>query len=75
MFLDKKKFTQVIDVTTLASIDLVIINSPGQILLGKRGNRPAQNYWFVPGSRICKNETLINAFKRLTKKTWSDLLN
>ena len=67
MFLEQAIFTTVIDSTPLVSIDLVVINENNQALLGKRLNRPAKGYWFVPGGRILKNESLENAFKRLTK--------
>ena len=67
MFLDRLTFASVIDSTPLVSIDLVITNEQGQVLLGERLNRPAQGYWFVPGGRILKNESLKNAFKRLTR--------
>jgi colanic acid biosynthesis protein WcaH len=33
--------------------------------LGYRANRPAQDYWFVPGGRILKNESMKSAFSRL----------
>lgn len=66
MFLDKQTFTTVIDSTPLVSIDLVVLDSEGNALLGKRLNRPAQGYWFVPGGRITKKESLADAFKRLT---------
>jgi colanic acid biosynthesis protein WcaH len=66
MFLDKSTFTTVIDSTPLVSIDLVVLDSEDNALLGKRLNRPAQDYWFVPGGRITKNESLADAFKRLT---------
>lgn len=66
MFLDKITFTTVIDSTPLVSIDLVIINEQKQAFLGQRLNRPAKGYWFVPGGRILKNESLENAFKRLS---------
>ena len=66
-FLSEKTFLKVLDSTPLISIDLIVRNSKGQILLGLRTNRPAQGYWFVPGGRIYKNESLANAFKRLTK--------
>jgi colanic acid biosynthesis protein WcaH len=48
------------------SIDLVVENAQGQILLGERLNRPAKNYFFVPGGRILKDEPMSEAFKRLT---------
>lgn len=66
MFLDNKTFETVIQSTPLIAIDLVVVNEKNQLLIGKRLNRPAQNYWFVPGGRILKNESLNNAFKRLT---------
>lgn len=42
----------------LVSIDLMIKNAQDQMLWGRRNNRPAQGYWFVPSGRICKNEGL-----------------
>jgi len=66
-FLDNDTFAKVIASTPLISIDLVVRNANGQILLGLRTNRPAQGFWFVPGGRIFKNESIAQAFKRLTK--------
>ena len=34
--------------------------------MGKRLNKPAAGYWFVPGGRIRKNEKIADAFKRIT---------
>ncbi|MGE6568346.1 GDP-mannose mannosyl hydrolase [Shewanella vesiculosa] len=65
MFLDNKIFETVIYSTPLISIDLVVRNPQGQVLFGFRTNRPAQDYWFVPGGRIKKNESMKNAFTRL----------
>jgi len=59
-------FTTIVKSTPLISIDLVIENSAGEILLGLRNNKPAQGFWFVPGGRILKNESIENAFKRLS---------
>ncbi len=61
-----EQFLKVIDSTPLVSIDLILANSQGEILLGKRNNRPAQGYWFVPGGRIRKNERLADAIKRIS---------
>lgn len=58
-------FTQVIAATPLVSMDLIVRNERGEVLLGQRRNRPAQGYWFVPGGRIRKNERLAHAFTRL----------
>lgn len=56
----------IIDKTPLVSIDLIIQNPEGKVLLGKRCNKPAQGYWFVPGGRILKNETIEQAIKRIS---------
>lgn len=66
MFLSREVFTTVLGSTPLVSIDLVVQNPQGQILLGERKYRPAQGFWFVPGGRILKNESLADAFDRLT---------
>lgn len=68
MFLKRDIFANIIEHAPLVSIDLVVINKNNQVLLGQRLNRPAKNYWFVPGGRIQKNESLSNAFLRLTKE-------
>ncbi|HCB0452966.1 GDP-mannose mannosyl hydrolase [Klebsiella sp. JN_Kp127] len=65
MFLDDDAFKNVIKNTPLISIDLIIQNEKGEYLVGKRNNRPARGFWFVPGGRIQKNETLNNGFTRL----------
>ena len=67
MFLDKQTFTTVIESTPLVSIDLVVLDTNGNALLGQRLNRPAKGFWFVPGGRILKDESMAEAFKRLTK--------
>jgi colanic acid biosynthesis protein WcaH len=54
----------------LVSIDLMVTR-PGQqgreLLLGLRNNRPAQGWWFTPGSRIRKNEALDSAMRRVAQ--------
>ncbi|WOD10911.1 GDP-mannose mannosyl hydrolase [Halopseudomonas laoshanensis] len=67
MFLDADSFKTVVASTPLVSIDLLVSNHDGDILLGQRLNRPAQGTWFVPGGRIYKNESLDQAFQRITE--------
>ena len=66
-FLDKDTFSTVIENAPLISIDLVVKNSEDKILLGQRVNKPAKNSWFVPGGRIYKDESIEQAFQRITK--------
>lgn len=65
MFLDNNMFGVVVESTPLVSVDLIAKNKLGQVLLGKRVNRPAKNFYFVPGGRIFKNERIIDALKRI----------
>lgn len=67
MHLDNETFRAVVTSTPLISIDLIIRNPDGNVLLGKRNNRPAKSNWFVPGGRIQKNERVDAAFRRLVK--------
>ena len=67
MFLEKELFSSIIENTPLISIDLIIKDNEGKILLGQRINKPAKNSWFVPGGRIYKDEKIEDAFKRITK--------
>jgi len=68
MFLNANDFVSVIKNAPLISIDLIVKNSKKEILLGKRLNEPAKGSWFVPGGRIFKNETLDEAFNRITRE-------
>lgn len=67
MHLDKDTFLKIVDTTPFVSIDLIVRNETGQVLLGYRRNRPAQNCWFVPGGRIRKNEKTQDALQRLAR--------
>ena len=73
--IDHDTFQTIVDKTPLISIDLIVRDDSGRILLGQRLNRPAQNYWFVPGGRILKDESLACAFKRLTQNELGQTFN
>ena len=59
-------FLHIVEATPLVSIDLILRNARGEVLLGHRTNRPAQGMWFVPGGRIRKNERVNAALRRIT---------
>jgi colanic acid biosynthesis protein WcaH len=65
--LNHRDLIEVIRKTPLVSIDLIIENNRGEILLGLRKNAPAKDFWFVPGGRIFKDEPIPDAFKRIAK--------
>lgn len=66
--LDTELFKTVVAHTPLISIDLIVRNPQGQVLLGQRVNRPALGCWFVPGGRVRKDERLADAFNRLVQE-------
>lgn len=61
-----EQFKMLLDHAPLFAIDLVVVNSEQQLLVGLRKNAPAQNYWFVPGGRVFKGETQREAFGRIS---------
>ena len=65
--LNHRDLIEVIRKTPLVSIDLIIENNRGEILLGLRKNAPAKDFWFVPGGRILKDESIPDAFNRIAK--------
>jgi len=66
--LNDSDFLRIVDGTPLVSIDLILKNAAGEILLGRRTNRPAQGMWFVPGGRIRKNERVAEALLRISQR-------
>ena len=67
MYLPPERFRTIVASTPLVSLDLVVENPEGHLLLGMRRTRPAAGCWFVPGGRVFKGETLDAAFHRLTR--------
>ena len=65
-FLSSLDFSNIVSNTPLISIDFCILKGR-EILLGKRINPPAKNFFFVPGGRIFKSEIKSDAFKRILK--------
>jgi len=66
MYVDKIEYLNVIKNAQLISCDLLIINENNEVLLGMRNNEPAKNFWFVPGGRVYKNESINESIKRVS---------
>jgi colanic acid biosynthesis protein WcaH len=58
-------FEKAVDALPLISVDLVVLNSAGKLLLGKRCNAPARHWWFTPGGRVRKNEPFAACLQRI----------
>jgi colanic acid biosynthesis protein WcaH len=65
--LSHEDFKNIVRNSPLISIDLVIEDPSGRVLLGWRNNLPAKGFWFVPGGRILKDEHFAEAFRRIVK--------
>ena len=68
-------YLKVIENTPIVSIDLIIFNHKGEVLLGKRSNEPGKNTFFVPGARLRKNEETKNAIERIADEELGIFLN
>ncbi|MDX1528706.1 MAG: GDP-mannose mannosyl hydrolase [Gammaproteobacteria bacterium] len=62
-----EKFLSLVATAPLVSIDLIIRSEHRRVLLGKRTNRPAKGFWFVPGGSIRKNERIAGALERISE--------
>jgi colanic acid biosynthesis protein WcaH len=63
--LTDEQLSYVVRYAPLVSIDLIIRDPEGRVLVALRRNEPAKNHYFVPGGRIRKNETIDSAFRRI----------
>lgn len=63
--LTQEAFFNVVQATPLVAIDLLVHDGCDHWLVGHRTNPPARGFWFVPGGRIRKGETLDTAFRRI----------
>ena len=67
-WLDPEELIQLVRLGPLVSMDLVVRNVEGRILVGHRINEPAKDHWFVPGGRVGKGESLDEAFRRIVRQ-------
>jgi len=64
-FLPLSEFERAVSALPLVSLDWVLLNPSGQMLLGHRRNAPARHWWFTPGGRVRKNEPLGSCLQRV----------
>lgn len=64
-FLPLAQFQQAVAALPLVSVDWVLTNPAGELLVGQRLNAPARGTWFTPGGRIRKGEPLAAALRRV----------
>ncbi len=64
-WLQDTDFVAAVGALPLVSVDLVVVNPAGQLLLGQRRNAPARAWWFTPGGRVRKNEPFVSCLQRV----------
>lgn len=67
-WLDPPELIQLVKLGPLVSIDLIVRDPQGRMLVGLRANQPAKGVWFVPGGRVGKGESLDRAFLRIVQQ-------
>lgn len=72
MTIPQADFDNIWQWTPLVSIDLIVVDPKGRVLLGRRVNEPAKGSWFVPGGRIRKDESLSEAYRRIVASELGD---
>ncbi|WP_345740539.1 VanZ family protein [Hydrogenophaga aromaticivorans] len=64
-FLPRAQFQRAVAALPLVSVDWVLTNPAGELLVGQRLNAPARGTWFTPGGRVRKGEALAVAQQRV----------
>jgi colanic acid biosynthesis protein WcaH len=64
--LSEHDFARLLEWAPLVSIDLLVTDADGRLLVGERVNEPAKGFLFVPGGKIEKDDkTLSDALSRI----------
>jgi colanic acid biosynthesis protein WcaH len=65
--ISEDRFAHIVRYAPLVSLDLIVREPEGRVLVGLRNNEPAKGCYFVPGGVIRKNETIEAAFTRILR--------
>lgn len=77
MFIAEEKFREIEKLIPIATVNAIIFNRNGEVLLLKRAEKPARGEYWIPGGRIQAGQSLEEALKeRVVAETglkWTDL--
>lgn len=59
------EYLEVVRHAPIVSVDLIIFDGEGRVLVGRRANAPARGTLFVPGGRVRKDESMSQAVARI----------
>lgn len=63
--LGRADYLRAVELTQLVSVDVLLFDVEGRVLLGRRTNEPARGTWFTPGGRVYKYEPFEAALGRV----------
>ena len=63
-FIEEDLYKQICEKMPIPCVDIILRNSDGNFLLVKRNNEPLKSEFWVPGGRIFKSETSLDACVR-----------
>ncbi|WP_082224230.1 NUDIX domain-containing protein [Halorubrum sp. T3] len=66
-WISEEDWNTIVANSPIVSVDLLVRYKDG-LLFGKRTNKPAKGYWFLPGGRVQKGETRCEAVDRIAKE-------
>ena len=62
-----EEYARLMSVAPIPAVDLIVVRGGGtKVLLGRRTDHPAKGYWFVPGGRLLRDETVPEAVRRIS---------
>lgn len=68
-FIPPEQYKELLELMPIPCVDIVVRHK-GQFLMVKRKNPPVQGQWWLPGGRIFKGETIVQAaFRKLKEET------
>ena len=75
MFLDDQTFQTIMENSIITTVDVIFVKEGKEILLGLRNNKPLEGVYYLPGGRIEKGETILEAVKRKMKSELNFQIN
>lgn len=64
MFIEKELYKDILTHIPIPTVDILFVNSQGELLLGKRNNEPLMWVYYIPGGRVNKWERSLDAAHR-----------
>ena len=71
MFIDKEIYKTIVEYSIIPTVDIIFLDTDKRVLLWLRNNEPLKWKYHLPGWRIEKNETILQAAQRKAKEELS----